>query len=266
MKRNSILILMVLPFLLMNCQNDKNFPVTDLHIHLKGNFKIEDAVVKSKSENIRYGIVTNCGLGFPVSNDRQIDSVIGTLKDYPQFYIGMQAEGREWVNIFSEESINKFDYIFTDGMTFTDEKGRRNRIWLEEETWIDDEEEFMNYLVNTIVNILNNEPIDIYVNSTFLPIQMSDRYDYFWTESRMDQVIKAAVDNNIAIEISNRYNIPSIEFITKAKKAGAKFTVGTNNMDSNFSGAEYALEVIKKCQLSKNDFFEPVNKRQDGKL
>ena len=81
----------------------------------------------------------------------------------------MQAEGREWVNIFSKESIDKFDYVFTDAMTFTDEKERRNRIWMKNETWIDDEEQFMDYLVNTLVTILNTEPIDIYVNSTFLP-------------------------------------------------------------------------------------------------
>ncbi|MEI8225691.1 MAG: hypothetical protein WCG82_07165 [Bacteroidota bacterium] len=245
---------------------NNSFPITDLHIHLKGDFNIENAVLKSKNENIRYGIVTNCGLGFPVHNDSQIDSVLLTLKDYPQFFVGLQAEGREWVNIFSRESMNKFDYVFTDGMTFTDEKGRRNRIWIKGETWIDNEEEFMDYLVNTIVKILNNEPINIYVNPTFLPAQMADRYDYFWTNERMDKVIKAAKDNNIAIEINNRYRIPSVEFIAKAKTAGVKFTVGTNNANKNFSGAEYALEVIKKCGLTQNYFYQPVNKRQDGKL
>jgi histidinol phosphatase-like PHP family hydrolase len=95
---------------------------------------------------------------------------------------------------------------------------------------------------------------------------MSDRYDSFWTEERMEKVIKAAKDNNIAIEINNRYRLPSVAFIEKAKKAGVKFTVGTNNMNKDFSGAEYALEVIKKCQLTQNDFYQPVNKRQDGKL
>src|SRR5450759_1625050 len=266
MKRNSVIVIVLLSFLLMYCKNNNSFPITDLHIHLKGDFKIEDAVLKSKNENIRYGIVTNCGLGFPVHNDSQIDSVLLTLKDYPQFFLGMQAEGREWVNIFSKESMNKFDYVFTDGMTFTDEKGRRNRIWIKEETWIDNEEEFMDYLVNTIVKILNNEPINIYVNPTFLPARMSDRYDYFWTDERMDKVIKAAKDNNIAIEINNRYRIPSVKFIGRAKEAGVKFTVGTNNMDKNFSGAKYALGVIKKCNLTEKDFFEPVNKRQGGKL
>lgn len=259
--------MLMLTFLFLTCcKTNSDLHLTDLHIHLKGDFKIEDAVLKSKNENISYGIVTNCGLGFPVHNDSQIDSVLSTLIAYPQFLTGMQAEGREWVNIFSRESINKFDYVFTDGMTFTDEKGRRNRIWIKEETWIDNEEEFMNYLVQTIVQILNNEPINIYVNPTFLPEQMSDRYDEFWTEERMDRVIQAAKANNIAIEINNRYRIPSIAFIRKAKKAGIKFTVGTNNTNKDFSGAPYALEVINKCKLTQKDFFVPVNKKQDGKL
>jgi hypothetical protein len=266
MNKIPIFVIVLLSFFLMNCRNNDNFPITDLHIHLKGGFKIEDAVQKSKKENIRYGIATNCGLGFPVHNDSQIDSVIQTFKAYPQFFLGMQAEGREWVNTFSKESLNKFDYVFTDGMTFTDAKGRRNRIWIKEETWIDSEEEFMDYLVNTIVKILNEEPINMYVNPTFLPDQMSARYDFFWTDERMDKVIKAAKDHNIAIEINNRYRIPSVKFIDRAKNAGIKFTVGTNNTNKDFSDAEYAHEVIKKCKLTQKDFFEPVNKRQDGKL
>jgi histidinol phosphatase-like PHP family hydrolase len=186
------------------------------------------------------------------------------MKDYPQFLVGMQAEGREWVNMFSKESIQKFDYVFTDAMTFTDEKGRRNRIWISGETWIDDEEKFMDYLVNTIVKIMNEEPIDIYVNPTFLPEQLAGRYETFWTKERMDKVIQAAKVNNIAIEINNRYRIPSYEFIRRAKDAGVKFTVGTNNMDSHFSGAEYAREMIKKCSLAEEDFFRPAKKRKDG--
>ncbi len=266
MKNNLKTILVLIAFIVLSCSNHDSFPLTDLHIHLKGDFKIEDAVQKSKEENIRYGIVTNCGIGFPVHNDNQIDSVLYTFKDYPQFLLGMQAEGREWTTNFSKESMNKFDYVFTDGMTFTDGKGRRNRLWIKEETWIDNEEEFMDYLVNTIVNILNNEPIDIYVNPTFLPAQMADRYEQFWNDERMDKVIKAAIDNNIAIEINNRYRIPSFKFIARAKNAGVKFTVGTNNINKDFSGAEYSLEAIKKCKLTGKDFFEPVNKRQDGKL
>ena len=262
MKKLLFLVSMTLIIINAGCRKTAEFPITDLHVHLKGNFTIEDAVRKSEAENIQYGIAVNCGLGFLVQNDSQVDSFLLIMNDYPQFYVAMQAEGREWVNLFSKESIEKFDYVFTDAMTFTDEKGRRNRIWLPEETFIDDEEEFMNYLVKTLVTILNTEPVDIYVNATFLPAQMADRYDHFWTEKRMDEVINALLANNIAMEINNRYEIPSADFIKRAKKAGVRFTVGTNNADEHFSGAKYALDLIKECNLTESDFWLPVKKER----
>ena len=260
MKKRLVVLFTVFSIIAVSYKQNNTFKLTDLHVHLKGGFTIDSAIAKSIRENINYGIVTNCGLGFPVHSDVQIDSVLTVMKKYPQFYVGMQAEGREWVNLFSKDSIKKFDYVFSDAMTFTDEKGRRNRIWLKDETWIDDEQQFMEYYVNTIVKIFNNEPINMYVNPTYLPEPMAGRYDHFWTAERMNRVIEAAKKNNIAIEINNRYRIPSAQFIMKAKEAGLKFTVGTNNKDANFSGAEYAKEMIKKCQLSEKDFFLPATK------
>ena len=236
------------------------FQLIDLHVHIKGDLTIEKAIEKSKHDNIKYGIAVNCGIGFPVHSDHGIDSFLLVMKKYPQFYVGMQAEGREWVKLFSREAVSKFDYVFTDGMTFTDEKGRRNRIWIKEETWIEDEQKFMDYLVSTIVKILSSEPVNIYVNPTYLPEQMAGRYDFFWTEQRMKAVIDAAVRHNIAIEINNRFKIPSEKFIALAKKSGAKFTIGTNNVDSSFGRAEYALEMIGKCGLTEKDFWKPVKK------
>ncbi|MGE5420469.1 MAG: hypothetical protein ACM3UT_09800, partial [Chloroflexota bacterium] len=171
--KKTIILLAATVWLFTGCQEKKTMQLTDLHVHLKGKLTIEDAAKKSKDENIQYGIAVNCGIGFPVHNDSQIDSVLATFKGYPQFYVAMQAEGREWVNTFSQESRDKFDYVFTDCMTFTDEKGRRNRIWMKDETWIDDEQQFMDYMVNTLVKILETEPINIYVNPTFLPEQMA---------------------------------------------------------------------------------------------
>ncbi|MCU0456568.1 MAG: hypothetical protein MUE74_09725 [Bacteroidales bacterium] len=265
MKAINLAAAMASVLITISCNSTDEMPITDLHVHLKGRFTLEDAVKKSAAENISYGIAFNCGYKFPIHSDAQIDSVINIMKDYPQFYMAMQAEGREWVDIFSKESRDKFDYVFTDGMTFTDAKGRRNRIWIKDETWIDDEQEFMDHLVGVIVKILNEEPINIYVNPTYLPARMSDRYDLFWTNERMDKVIEAAKKNNIAIEINNRYRIPSYEFLKRAKEAGVKFTVGTNNADENFTGAEYAREIIKKLKLKQDDFYLPVNKRADGR-
>jgi histidinol phosphatase-like PHP family hydrolase len=260
MKKILIITVFISFWVSVLAQQKDSFQLIDLHIHLKGGFTIDDAIVKSERDNIEYGIVVNGGIGFPVQNDYQLDSVINVMKKYPQFYIGMQAEGREWLNLFTRESINKFDYVFTDAMTFVDKKGRRNRIWLENETWIDDEQQFMDDLVALIVRIISNEPINIYVNPTYLPQKIAGRYDELWTESRMDHIIQAAKTHNVAIEINNRFKIPSYKFISKAKKAGVKFTIGTNNVDGNFPGPDFAREMIKKCGLKESDFFIPKRK------
>ena len=46
-----------------------------------------------------------------------------------------------------------------------------------------------------IVKILDTEPIDIYVNPTFLPDVIAAEYDALWTPERMDRVIAAAARN-----------------------------------------------------------------------
>jgi histidinol phosphatase-like PHP family hydrolase len=71
-------------------------------------------------------------------------------------------------------------------------------------------------IVDKIVEVMK-EPMDVYVNPTFLPDVMSDRYDEFWTEERMNRVIDAMVQNGKALEINNRYKIPHKAFIRKAK-------------------------------------------------
>ena len=65
-----------------------------------------------------YGIAVNGGLKFPITNDAGVLDFLASMKGQPAF-IGLQGEGREWVTLFSRETIAKFDYIFTDCMTFT---------------------------------------------------------------------------------------------------------------------------------------------------
>ena len=102
-------------------------PLIDYHIHLKGGLTIEETLQKSRHAGITYGIAVNCGLGFPVTDDAAAEEFFKSLEGLPVFK-GMQAEGREWTRMFSKETIAKFDYVFTDSMTFTDHKGRRTRL------------------------------------------------------------------------------------------------------------------------------------------
>ncbi len=235
------------------------YDIVDYHAHLKGGLTMEELLDHSKKTGIGYGVAFNAGIGFPITDDTSLMENYQKYKDYP-VYMAMQAEGREWVNMFSKESIGTFDYVFTDAMTWTDHKGRRMRLWMPEEVFVDDKDDFMEQLVAKIVEVMEKEPIDIYVNSTFLPDVLQADYHALWTEERMDKVIHAAAKNNIAIEINARYKIPSATFIKRAKKAGVKFSMGTNNADRELGTLDYAIEMIAKCGLKPGDFFKPQKK------
>ena len=235
------------------------YEIVDYHAHLKGGLTMEELLEHSKKTGIDYGVAFNAGVGFPITDDATLMANYKQYKDYPVL-LAMQAEGREWIKMFSKESIATFDYVFTDAMTWTDTKGRRMRLWMPEEVFVDDKDDFMDQLVNQIVGVMENEPIDLYVNSTFLPDVLQSEYDVLWTKERMDKVINAAVANNIGIEINARYKIPSATFIKRAKAAGAKFSMGTNNTDKNLGTLDYAIDMIEQCGLEPSDFFHPVKK------
>jgi len=234
--------------------HQENFPVLDYHVHLKG-ITAEQAAERSRRMGINYALAPNCGIGFPITNDKEVLDYLKAMEGQP-FIQAMQGEGREWPETFSEEVRNRFDYVFTDAMTFTDTKGRRTRLWIPEEVFVEDEQQYMDLIVQKIVDVMQ-EPMDVYVNPTFLPEVMNDRYDDFWTEERMDKVIAAMVKTGKALEINNRYKIPSQAFIQKAKDAGLKFTFGTNNADGDFGKLEYCIKMKEACGLTAEDMFQP---------
>ena len=231
------------------------FPLIDYHVHLKGGLTVEDVVKNSQRLGINYGIAPNCGLHFPVTNDSSLYAYINEVKEVPVFK-GMQAEGREWITLFSPEAIAMFDYVFTDVMTFTDYKGRRNRIWMPDEVWVDDKQQFMDQMVEKIEAVFSQEPVDIYVNPTVLPESIKDEYETLWTEERIKRVVKVLADNNIALEINARYKVPDARMIKMAKEAGVKFTFGTNNTGDDLGRLEYCLKMLEECKLTPNDMFE----------
>jgi hypothetical protein len=239
--------------------NAKGYPMLDLHVHPKGGLSIEQAVANSRKVGIQYGCAVNCGKDQPVLDDAGARQWIASLKGQPVF-VAMQAEGREWLQMFSRQTVALFDYVFTDSMTWTDNRGKRMRLWMPNEVGtIADVQEFMDTLVDRTVGIFEKEPVDIYVNPTFLPDQIAKDYETLWTEARRQRVVTAAAKNNIAIEINNRYKIPSASFIKAAKAAGCKFTFGTNNAGAADVGrCEYAIQVISECGLASGDFFVPL--------
>jgi hypothetical protein len=239
--------------------SSQNFPLIDFHTHLKGGITREEALAHARTYGFSYGIAVNCGLKMGFESDEELEAYLDTFQPTPFAWHAMQAEGREWLELFSEENRDRFDYVFTDAMTWTNKNGKRMRLWKPEETEVGDPQDFMDQLVDNIVKVVSTEPIDIHVNPTYLPAEIADQYDALWTEERIDRVVKALAESGVALEINNRFRIPSATIIKAAKAAGVKFTFGTNNGGAEDLGRmDYGIEMINECGLTPQDMWIPA--------
>ena len=240
----------------------RNFPVIDYHVHLKGGLTKEMAHAMSMNYGINYGVAPNAGeggVGRMLANDKEVYEYYDEVKGMP-FLRGVQGEGRKWTATFSQEALGVFDYLFTDAMTIVDAQGRLSRIYRPEEVHYDGmtREQYMDHLVDQTVKILTNEPADIFANPMFLPTDMQPDYDKYWTDERVNRVLDVLAEHHIALEINARYKIPSMDIIRKAKARGIKFTFGTNNADADFGRLEYCLEAVHACGLTADDLWFPT--------
>lgn len=247
----------------------RNFPVIDYHVHLKGGLTKEMAHAKSMNYGINYGVAPNVGeggVGRMLADDAEAIDYFNEVSAHP-FLMGAQGEGRRWIVQFSPEVLDRFDYFFTDAMTVVD-RGRISRIYRPEEVYWDgrSKQQYMDMIVDQTVKILTNEPADIYANATYIPEDsMNDDYALYWTDGRVDRVLDVLQEYGIALEISPRYRIPSFDVIRKAKDRGIKFTFGTNNVDADFGRCEYAIQAIEECGLTPDDIWFPSMGTRKGR-
>ena len=133
-------------------------------------------------------------------------------------------------------------------------------IW-EYATYIDDAEAFMEHNMAHYLNILTgDEPLDIFACPLLLPYCIERKYNRLWTKKRLQRIIDAAKARDIAIEISDMMRVPDEEFILMAKRAGLKFTFGSDTRDEKTGRLDYCRRVAVRCGLKKEDMFVPKRK------
>lgn len=236
----------------------------DLHVHLD-NSTIDKVIELSKERGIKFGIVEHAGTKeniYPVvlSNDTELKRYLAMLKGKPVFK-GIQTEWTDWMGCFSRETLAQLDYVLTDAMTFPGKDGRRVKLWerdAPQRVDMRDKDGFMDRYVQWYVDIMAKQPIDIMANATWLPAGLGEQWDHYWTPPRMQQVIDAAVQYGVAIEISSSLRLPKRTFLALAKAAGVKFSFGSNGRYPNMGKLDYSLQMAKELDLKPSDLYTPA--------
>jgi hypothetical protein len=235
-----------------------SFPVADLHVHLSPQLSVEQALELGKERGVQIGILEHPGPGYPIKTDADLQQYIDGLRKYP-VRVGLQPVYPGWSTRFSKATVAQLDYVLMDALTIPRPDGSYLAIW-QIDTMVDDEDEFMAGYMKFIEQVLTTEPIDIFGWPTFLPVPIARHYSRLWTRARVDRIVELAKARKIAIEINEVAHVPDENFALNAKRAGLKFTFGTDSRNNHAAHFYYCYQIAQKCSLTEADMFLPKRK------
>lgn len=235
------------------------FPVADYHVHLSEHLSIEQAAALGKERQVQIGIVEHPGPEYKLHTDADLKQYLDTLRRYP-VRIGLQPVYPGWSTAFSKNLLDQLDYVLMDALTLPKPGGGYLAIW-QIDTMVDDEDAFMTRYLQFIELVLSTEPIDIFGWPTFLPVPIARQYSQLWTRPRIGRILELAEARKIAIEINEVAHVPDENFIMLAKRAGLKFTFGTDSRTPQAAAHfYYCYRMAQKCGLTEADMFVPKKK------
>ncbi len=238
-----------------------NFQLMDLHVHRSSKLTIDDIVAKQKELNMKIGVMENIA-PWGINSNEKLKNYLEVMKPYP-VYIGLQPMSPGWSKNLSPELIAQADYIAMDPQVVLDGNryGETILLW-DYSTYIDDVELFMKRNMQHYFDIISGEePLDILACPLYLPNCIEREYHILWTKKRLQQIIDAAESKHIAIEINDVMQVPHEEFILMAKRAGLKFTFGSDARNQFVGRLDYCKRMAERCHLSQKDFFIPCSHR-----
>ena len=239
------------------------FPIYDLHTHRSNVQTAVQMVEKAKTNGIEmFGILENVA-EYAIKNDDDLLKFYNDVKDLP-CYVGLQPMETGWSQNLSPELIDLFDYVVMDPQTVrnSNKYGDTAEVW-EHDCYIVDEDEFMELNVKHYIEVLENpEPLNIFGWPLYLPPCIAPDYYRLWTKERMEMIIESARKRNIVMEINDLAHTPHAEFILMAKKAGLKFSFGSDTRDHRTFRLDYCKQIASLCGLTRDDFYIPVKKER----
>lgn len=240
-------------------------PLLDSHYHWEGHSDLDEMIRLNAAAGIRLGVTGEGGKDWGLKDDATLAEWLEKLRG-KDVLKGLQVYGLDWTTRYSRAMLAKLDYVAADALLFPDRGGRNVALWGAGVTF-PDAEDFMERYVEYNVQVLSG-PINIWSNPTYLPVSLQPRYDQLWTRERMLRVIRAAVRNQVAIELNSKYQIPSAAFVKLARQEGCRFCMGSNRHDKEAGDLAYPIRIFIECELGPEDLYYPAGIKiwgQEGK-
>ena len=240
----------------------------DLHIHSTfsdGRMAPDEISDRARSESFSAGLADHCLFYGPKTDEsfrKYMDAVRAS-----GLYMGLEIDLGRPVDLPSF-IVRELDYIIGSVHHFALDTGqvlfspyfkaRRFGAPYEFPRELGDPRGSLTAIRDILVARLETDPVDILGHATVLPscVLLGDEqaFDRDWNA----RVIRAAVGNGVAIEISGLWKAPHREFLEMAVDAGAGFALGSDaHDDRGLFNIEYPVKMVRELGIPESRLFVP---------
>jgi histidinol phosphatase-like PHP family hydrolase len=235
-------------------------PILDLHvhsIHSDGAMTVEEILEVANRKGYLVGIADHASPEDKIIHDAHLVSYLDHLERYPVFRsIELDVElGTD----LSPTCLDKLDYVIV-GVHFLTLDRLQTFFW-DPLALIPDPESFVEAYIATSAAAMGRMHMDIFAHPTLLPISLRSDSARLWTPSRVRRLVAAAVENQVALEISGHWQVPSEELLREGLRQGATFSLGSDGHGpDSMCDLVYPLEMVRRLSIGPNRIFAPRRK------
>lgn len=243
----------------------------DLHTHSTmsdGRLTPQQLAEAARDRGIRVGLTDHC-LYYGMRTDEEFATYMETARSLG-LYLGLEHDiGRPcaFPGFITREldyligSVHHFIVGYEQVLFSPYFKARLHGLPYEYPQALGDPRELLERTADIIAQSLATSPVDILGHATVLPPAHVLGLEAAFSRDWCARVVKAAVANDVAIEISGHWHSPHREFLEIASEEGATFAVGSDSHSAHgLFDLRYPAEMIAGLGIPDGRIFVPLSK------
>ncbi|OGS36145.1 MAG: hypothetical protein A2293_04490 [Elusimicrobia bacterium RIFOXYB2_FULL_49_7] len=236
--------------------------IADLHLHsnlsdgLMGLAEIADL---SGRYFTPAGIADHISPYHKIKDEKSFDAYLKALSRFDFLKGGELCLGAPLS--ISRESLNRLDYIIGSVHALRIDS-TLNLFFFDSRVRFPDIGFFTRLYTDHLVRFLNETPMHILGHPLLLPVFLQkQRADDLFTDEQIEQIVSAGVRNQVAFEISGRWQVPGEKFLREVKRQQASIAIGSDahSPESAFN-FDYPLMMMERVGLDQSALFTPQRK------
>jgi histidinol phosphatase-like PHP family hydrolase len=241
----------------------------DLHCHTvmsDGHLTLERVVEVAAQRGVQVGIADHVSTRNPemmVATLDEVEAYLEALEGAPVFRSAEFCWCDTLWRDLPDEVMRRFDYRIGSNHGFWLPDGSTASPWWEKlpAPWDTQPQRLMEIMAANLCDMVRTMPIHIAAHSTFMPpafTRMEPDVHAWWTEAREDRYVDALQGSGVALEISNRYQLPHDRLLRKAKEAGVRFSLGSDGHgEKQVAALDWAAQTARRVGITDAELFVP---------